>query len=95
MEIFKRKKRELPPLLGDKDLIDYHSVLEWLVGLSDEDYVKVMEVAGIHRKAYKDAAAVLGSPNEPSTFIEPPAEPETDEPAFLDHEPKSKKAKAK
>lgn len=90
MDLFKRKpKKELPPLLTDADLIDYHSVMDWLVGLGDKDYAKVWKVADIHRKSYQDAAGVLGVPNEPTTFITPPI-PEDEQIAFLEDQPKAK-----
>lgn len=82
----KNDKKELPPLMTEADFYDvanYDSALNYLIGLSDEEYGKVTQVAAIHRKAYQDAAAVLGTPNEPTTFINPP-EPPAPEPNFLD-----------
>lgn len=112
MDIFKRKnKRELPPLLMGDDLEftpaqpDYSAVLDWLVGLSDEDYVKVTKVAEIHRKAYQEAAGVLGDPNEPTSFIHPPEPLEAPtnfldddddiSSALIEDEPKKTKVKVK
>lgn len=99
MGLFRNKKPALPDLITQADFDDvanYGSALSYLIGLSDEDYKKVTQVAEIHRKAYQDAAAVLGDPNEPTTFInapEPELEP-TPEPDFLDDlindKPKSK-----
>lgn len=107
MGIFGKKRKELPPLMqaSDFDIVpaqpDFDSVLEWLIGLSADDYAKVGKIADIHRKAYNDHCKVLGKPDEPTTFIEPPApaEPPTnlldDEDditsAFLEDEPKHKK----
>lgn len=87
MSLFGNKKRELPDLLTEADFADaasYESALNYLVGLSDEEYKQVIQVAEIHRKAFADSAAVLGTPNEPTTFINPPepAEP-ADEPNFF------------
>lgn len=88
MGLFGKQKKELPPLMTAADfdeVANYESALSYLVGLSDEEYQKVIKVADIHRKAYQEAAAVLGTPNEPTTFINTP-EPEqpADEPNFLD-----------
>lgn len=95
MDIFKRRKSELPPLISDEELVDYNAVLNYLVGLSDADYKKVLQVADIYRKADQDASTALGVDREITTFIHPPEEPETDEiPFIIDHpKPKSKKAK--
>lgn len=101
MSLFGNKKQPMPDLITEADFEDvanYNSALSFLVGLSDDEYKKVTEVAGIHRKAYQESAAVLGIENEPTTFINPP-EPETaaDEPNFLDDigddKPKSKSRK--
>lgn len=77
MGLFDKKTKELPPLMTAADFepipaIDYNSALEYLVGLSDEDYKKVIKCAEINRKAYDDQCKVLGKANEPSTFINPP-----------------------
>lgn len=89
MGLFGNKKQPLPDLMTAADFEDvanYNSALNYLIGLSDDEYKKVINVADIHRKAYQESAAVLGTPNEPTTFINPP-EPEIvpdDEPNFLD-----------
>ena len=87
---------QLPPLISDAELaaefpaVDYNSVVDWLTGLSQEDYDKVGRVVSIYRKAQGEAAEVLGVPNEPSTFINPPepaADPDDDIAiAFLEDE---------
>lgn len=98
MSLFGKDKKELPPLLSEADLFEpeegnYLSTLNYLIGLSDDEFDKVIKVAGFHRKAYQESAAVLGTPNEPTTFIMPPESAEavtTDEPEFLtDDEPKA------
>jgi hypothetical protein len=88
MSLFGNKKQPLPDLITESDFEDvanYNSALSFLVGLSDDDYKKVINVADIHRKAYQESAAVLGIANDPTTFINPP-EPTApaDEPDFLD-----------
>lgn len=101
MGLFGNKKQPLPDLMTPadyEDVANYNSALSYLIGLSDDEYKKVINVADIHRKAYQDSAAVLGVANEPTTFINPPepTEPE-DEPNFLDdladEKPKSKSKK--
>lgn len=91
MGLFGKKKRELPPLISDEELfpiVDYDSVLEWLVGLSEKDFVKVGEVATIHRKALEESAKILGKPNEPTTFIDDPKyKLQTVPPILIDKEP--------
>lgn len=100
MSLWGKQKKELPPLFTEAELAEpivgnYESSLNYLIGLSDQEFDKVIKVAGFHRKAYQESAGVLGTPNEPTTFIVPPAEPEataTDEPEFLtDDEPATKK----
>lgn len=91
MSIFGNKKKELPALFSDAELglpevANYESALNYLIGLSDEEYAKVCKVADIHRKAYQESAGVLGAANEPTTFITPPEPPEAPK-SFLDDEP--------
>lgn len=89
MGLFGNKKQPLPDLMTPadyEDVANYDSALSYLIGLSDDEYKKVIEVAGIHRSAYQQSAAVLGTANEPTTFINPPT-PEVEplpEPNFLD-----------
>lgn len=89
MGIFGKKKKVTGTYFGEPifedDPVSYEQVLGYLVGLSDDEYKQVTQVAEIHRKAYLDSQAVLGEPVEPSTFINPPVpETPTDEPNFLD-----------
>lgn len=101
MSLFGNKKKELPALFSEAELSapevgNYESTLNYLIGLSDDEYAKVCKVADIHRKAYQESAGVLGTPNEPTTFITAPELPEApksflDEPDFLvDDEPAAK-----
>lgn len=97
------KKRELSPLIPDEELfpsVNYDSVLEWLVGLSDKEYDQVCLVAAQYRVADQEAAKILGKPNKPTTRIDDPKDhlqtlPSLridKEPAFLleDEKPKRK-----
>lgn len=77
MSLFRKRKQPLPALFSDEELsifssVNYESVLDWLVGLSAEDYKKVCAVAHIYREANQAAAAELGAPNHPTSFIMPP-----------------------
>lgn len=92
MSLFGKKKTELPALISDAELaamdeqaVNYNTVVEWLVGLGDEDLAKVNKVVEINRKAYADTCGVLGLDVTPSSFINPP-QPEPVAPAgnFLD-----------
>lgn len=95
MDLFKRKKQhDLAPgsiwATQPEPVVDYNSVVDWLTGLSSEDYDKVFKVANIYRTAEIDAALALDVKVEPSTFIVQPEEPELEIP-FLEDEPKHKK----
>jgi hypothetical protein len=65
--------------------------MQYLTGLSPEDYTKMMQVSAIYRQSEFEACKILGVDFEPSTFIVQPDEPDMDI-AFLDIEPKPKKA---
>lgn len=114
MGIFDRKSKQdaLPPLWSAQELqelgqVDYNSVLDYLVGLSDKDYETVLKVSEIYRHANEKANSVLGLPAEPTTFIHPPLPPanaaaeakgnflddEDDIAPFLEDKPKRKPAK--
>lgn len=51
---------------------DYESALEYLIGLSGDDYTKICQVAAIQRQANHEANVVLGRQDQPFTFIEKP-----------------------
>jgi hypothetical protein len=90
VSLFKRdNKRELPPLWSEAELeqmsVNYESVMDFLLGLSDKDYDTVFKVANIHRQANKDASAVRGKAYEPTTFIDSPLnELQTIDPVIID-----------
>lgn len=73
MGIFNKKSKNLPDLFPDDELdnslVNYNTVLDWLVGLSDADYQKVIKVTDIYRAANKGADTVLGLKSDPSTSI--------------------------
>lgn len=72
--------RELPAILQPENPVNYDSVLDWLLGLDEKDYKKMLEVVEIYRTANKDAAKVLKIKDQPTTpLIEPkPTEAEID-----------------
>lgn len=76
MGLFSKKKQSvLADLNMDDELeeaVNYNSVLDYLVGLSDQDYDRIGKVAVIYREANAKACEVLEVPNEPTTFINPP-----------------------
>jgi len=81
-----------------EQVVNYNSVVEYLVGLSGDDYTKICQVAAIYRQSDHEAMQVLGLPSEPTTFITPPQPSETTEPSLddlliADEPPKKKKAK--
>lgn len=78
MGIFGNNKRSTVPALvmddeqPDGDEVNYNTVLDWLVGLSDEDYSRVNSIAAIYRAANKQACEVLGVDCEPTSHITEP-----------------------
>lgn len=101
MDLFKRMRRQqLPPLFTTGELefsqaINFDQVLEYLVGLSDQEYAQVCDVAQIYRRADQEASTALGNKSEPTTFINPPVAPETRDETldfmdFLTDDPKPK-----
>lgn len=64
-----RVPAELPPAMQPEDPVNYNSVLDYLVGLSDKDYKKMTGSAEIYRKANKDVAKLIGIKDEPTTAI--------------------------
>lgn len=80
MGIFGNKKDDTALLMTDDEIfgddpVTYNQVLEYLAGLGDSDYKKVIKCADITRKSYADQCRVLGIENEPTAFINPPEPP--------------------
>lgn len=93
MRLFgKKAKLELPPLITDEELfpsVNFESVLDWLAGLSPEEYTQVMQISAIQRQANYDAAKVLGKEVQPTTLIDDPKDHLQTIPALeIDKEPK-------
>lgn len=60
---------EIPAAMQPEDPVNYNSVLDYLVGLSDKDYKKMTGSAEIYRKANKEVARLIGVKDEPTTSI--------------------------
>jgi hypothetical protein len=75
LDNFKRKSAErqpvvLPESMKAQDPVNYNSVLDYLVGLSADDFKRMTKSAEIYRKANKDVAGLLGVEDEPTTSIQ-------------------------
>lgn len=74
LDNFKRKNADrspvvVPEAMKVQDPVNYNSVLDYLVGLSPEDFKKMTKSAEIYRKANKDVASLIGVEDEPTTSI--------------------------
>jgi len=89
-----------------EDPVNYNSVLDYLVGLSDKDYKKMTGSVDIYREANKKVAKLVGIKDEPTTSITPhsevseqqldemlEADPKELKQAFIDDGPVSEKPK--
>lgn len=99
----------IPASMQAEDPVNYNSVLDYVVGLSDKDYKKLTASAEIYRDANKKVAKLLGIKDEPTTTIstEKPeigedeldamlaADPKDLASAFLDDAPKAPVTKKK
>ena len=52
---------------------NYSTALDYLIGLSTDEYAKVVKIAEEYRQTNAVAAGILGVKNEPTTFIHEPA----------------------
>lgn len=81
------KKREAQPvelpaaLMADDNPVNYDSVLDYLVGLDNKEYDKLLKVAVIYRDANKSAAKVLGVKDQPTAKLkdDKPSDEEMDD----------------
>lgn len=74
------KAVELPAILQKEDPVNYNSVSDYLIGLSDKDYKKIVASVDVYRKANKDVAKIVGIKDEPTHALMPetPTEDEVD-----------------
>lgn len=87
MSLFGKKQPELPAnFLDDEPAeaagVDHKSVLDYLLQLKTEDYDKLLKLAGIYRKANKEAGALIPQ-YDPDKAPEAPAAPEAEDDALL------------
>ena len=74
-ELFSKDKKEsekpftIPESLMTEDPVNYNSVLDYLVGLSKADYIKMIKSSNIYREANAKVAKVIGIKDEPTTSI--------------------------
>lgn len=82
--ITKRNQKgvKLPAVLTEpENPVNYNSVLDYLVGLSQREYDKINKVSVIYRKANQEAAKVLGVKDQPTTKLkeEKPSDEQIDD----------------
>lgn len=75
LDNFKRKGADrapvvIPEAMKMQDPVNYNSVLDYLVGLSQDDFKKMTKSAEIYRKANRDVAGLIGVEDEPTTSIQ-------------------------
>lgn len=68
MGLFERKKPvientflNVPKEAETGDAVNYNSVLDYMLTLTDEDYEKLLKVAKVYRDANKKAAEIIGA----------------------------------
>lgn len=64
-----KKPVVIPEAMRPEDPVNYNSVLDYLVGLSDKDYKKMTGSVDIYREANKKVAKLIGVKDEPTTSI--------------------------
>ena len=75
MGIFRKKRSSAEEVAKEIDeqleqpVSEYDTALDFMVGLSDQEYKKLHEVADIYRAANKKASKVLGIKQEPSNSL--------------------------
>lgn len=87
MGIFSKRVKlpaEQLPMLQPEDPVNYNSVLDWLVGLSKTDYIKMTKSVDIYRDANAKVAKVIGVRDEPNTTIKQDKPTEEEEDTILD-----------
>lgn len=72
---------EIPAILQPENPVNYDTVLDWLLGLSDKDYKTMLEVVNVYRDAGKTTAKLLKIKDQPTTELLPskPTEDEVDQ----------------
>lgn len=70
--LFTNKKKPVAVEQTEDQPANYTTALEYLIGLSSDDYTKICHVAAIHRQADYESCQVLGIKCEPTTSIKQP-----------------------
>lgn len=66
-----KQRMELPAILQPENPVNYNSVLDYMIGLSDKDYKKLTASAEVYRKANKEVAKIVGIKDEPTHALMP------------------------
>lgn len=64
---------EIPAIMQPEDPVNYNTVLDWLLGLSDKDYKTMLDVVNVYREAGKTTAKLLKIKDQPTTALLPTA----------------------
>lgn len=72
------KQVTIPAIMQPENPVNYDTVLDWLLGLSDKDYKTMQEVVNVYREAGKTTAKLLKIKDTPSTELLP-SKPTDDE----------------
>jgi len=66
-----KERMELPGILQPENPVNYNSVLDYMIGLSDKDYKKLTASAEVYRQANKQVAKIVGIKDEPTHALMP------------------------
>lgn len=61
------KDVKLPAILKPENPVNYNSVLDWLLGLSDKDYKTMLDIVDAYRATRKTELKLLKLKDEPTT----------------------------
>lgn len=67
----RKERMELPAILQLENPVNYNSVLDYMIGLSDKDYKKLTASAEVYRQANKQVAKIVGIKDEPTHALMP------------------------
>lgn len=67
----KKPLGEIPEIMKPENPVNYNSVLDYLTGLSKEDYGKIIKSANIYRDANAKVAKVVGIEDTPTHELMP------------------------
>lgn len=89
MGLFNKNNNQNASWLTEDDNIagieaDYSAALNYLTGLSDEEFKKVIEVAKVYRDADDKHLKILGKKRQATTFIYPLVDDDDDGSKFME-----------